>query len=111
MLLPTVCGGAGNLALTLDANPEQSCFAAEGYANELGVADATEDSKVSYALLMLRALFSKWAVSRGLPREHAIEAAATPRCAPSAKRTIHRGGGAVREEGEWGAKGLTWHIW
>lgn len=81
-----MAGGAGNLVLTLDPNPEQSCFAAEGYANELGIADAAEDTKVSYALLMLRGLFSSWALSRGVPREQALEAAAILRCVRSILR-------------------------
>lgn len=84
LVLPT-----GNLALTLDPNSEPSCFAAEAYARDLGAHEAAEDTKVSYALLMLQGLFGAWASSLGVPHEQIREAAALIRCAFDLKSTTN----------------------
>jgi hypothetical protein len=68
---------AGNLALTLDPQSEQPCFSAEVYAHEMGLADEMDDTKLTYALEMVRGLFSGWSASHGV-QPYQLPAAAKP---------------------------------
>ena len=71
------CWLAGNLALTLDPQSEQPCFSAEVYAHEMGLADEMDDTKLTYALEMVRGLFSAWAAGHGV-QPYELPGAAKP---------------------------------
>ncbi len=69
---------AGFLAVTLDPQSEQPCFSAEVYAHEMGLTDELDDTKLTYALEMVRGLFSAWGAASGAP-PYELPAPATPR--------------------------------
>ena len=47
------------------------------YAHELGLADEMDDTKVTYALEMVRGLFSAWATAHGV-QPYELPSAAKP---------------------------------
>ena len=67
----------GFLAVTLDPQSEQPCFSAEVYAHEMGLTNELDDTKLTYALEMVRGLFSAWGAARGAP-PYELPAPATP---------------------------------